>query len=272
MTDNGRRTLIAVHLRRTDYHLSELPWFRIIPEEWYLAWLREIWPTLTDPVLFVATDEPESVLAHFAEFSPKSSVDLAGLDLPDHVGDFEILRGADYLAICNSSFSRMAAILAAETQRCFLPSLPERRIVPYEPWGDKGFWRRFGEAAGERQHADSICAADARQHRGESSVPHLYLDITDLLFHLRSHSTISGIQRVQCELVCNLIGRSARCRGAFYDIRRPGFVGCGDPGFAGHSRTCPPGVGRVPGAEKPNPHPVGGGGARGRPRLATRSS
>jgi capsular polysaccharide biosynthesis protein/glycosyltransferase involved in cell wall biosynthesis len=205
VTENGRRTLVAVHLRRTDYRVSILRWFRIIPEEWYLDWLKEIWPTLADPVLFVATDEPDTVLPQFAEFSPKSSVDLAGLSLPDHVRDFEVLRRADYLAICNSSFSRMAAILGPDAQRCFLPSIQERRIVPYEPWDHNEFWQRFGDAARDRQ-GSNISRHEAA-HRDESAGSSLLVDVTDLLSHLRSHSTVSGIQRVQCELVRSLAGR-----------------------------------------------------------------
>ena len=62
-TLGGRRTLVAVHIRRGDYrdfqNRSDLPWFRLVPEEWYLQWLRSIWQALRDPILYVATDEPE---------------------------------------------------------------------------------------------------------------------------------------------------------------------------------------------------------------------
>ena len=76
---------------------------------------------------------------HFAQFSPLS--DIGTLDaLPAHVRDFEILRRADYLAACNSSYSRMAAILANDAQKCFLPSYKTGRFEPYQPWLDAGFW------------------------------------------------------------------------------------------------------------------------------------
>ena len=179
LTDGGRRELVAVHVRRTDYVAQKLPWFRTIPEEWYLDWLRKLWPTLTDPVLFVATDDPGAVLPHFAEFSPRSTADLPRSSLPDHIGDFELLRRANHLAICNSSFSRMPAILAEDTQRCFIPSLTEKRFVPYDPWSDRQFWARFDK-------------------------PNRYFDVTDLLRYLLDHSTISGIQRVQCEFIRHL--------------------------------------------------------------------
>ena len=64
----GKRTLIAVHVRRGDYRDWQSwkePYFRMIPVDWYVAWLKAIWPTVDSPVLYVATDEPETVLPLF---------------------------------------------------------------------------------------------------------------------------------------------------------------------------------------------------------------
>jgi len=143
VTRGGQRTLVAIHVRRGDYrNVQELPWFRLVPEEWYLAWLRDVWPTLRDPCLFVATDEPEVILPAFQEFSP-ATLGASELTLPEDVRDFEVLRCADQLAICNSSFSRMAAILAGPAQKCFCPSFERQAFVAYEPWIDPAFWARF---------------------------------------------------------------------------------------------------------------------------------
>ena len=152
VTRGGQRTLVAVHLRRGDYRdLQHLPFFRLVPEEWYIAWLRAIWPTLRDPLLFVATDEPARILPLFREFAPiAATFGAPAQTLPDHIRDFQILRRADQLAICNSSFSRMAAILADVSQRCFCPSFETRGFVPYEPWIDPSFWVRFTDALAER--------------------------------------------------------------------------------------------------------------------------
>jgi hypothetical protein len=154
-TRGGQRTLVAIHVRRGTYRnlqLLESPWFRLVPERWYLAWLRSIWPTLHDPVLFVATDEPDAVLPLFAEFDTISADYAPSVQrLPSHVRDFELLRRADYLAICNSSFSRMAAILAPSAQKCFLPSFRTECFAPYEPWIDAVFWDRFADAWGSRR-------------------------------------------------------------------------------------------------------------------------
>ncbi len=147
VTRGGRRTLVAVHVRRADYRklqLPDVPWFRLIPEDWYLTWLRAIWPTLRDPLLFVATDEPDVIRPVFKEFETVlATFGASARLLPTDIRDFEILRRANYLAICNSSFSRMAAILAHPTQKCFLPSFRTKDFVPYEPWIDDGFWARF---------------------------------------------------------------------------------------------------------------------------------
>ena len=160
LTIGGQRTLVAAHVRRTDYRDSDLPYFRIVPDAWYLSWLRTIWPTLREPLLFVATDEPDQVLSIFEEFAPISTLDWPATQLPEHVRDFEVLRRADYLAICNSSFSRMAAILAPANQRCFLPSFPEQRLVPYEPWIDPGFWARFADPSPDSEDHERTARGD----------------------------------------------------------------------------------------------------------------
>ncbi len=145
VTDGGRRTLVAVSVRRGDYRKLQdvsLPYFRLVPAAWYLDWLRAIWPTLRKPILFVASDESETVAPLFQEFETIS----ATFGLPHHISDFEVLRRADYLAICNSSFPRMAAILAPSTQKCFIPSFATQSFEPYEPWIDPAFWARFANA------------------------------------------------------------------------------------------------------------------------------
>jgi hypothetical protein len=162
VTQGGRRTLVAIHVRRGDYrHVQHMPWFQLIPEDWYIGWLRGIWPMLRDPLLFVATDEPNAILPAFQEFSPIPAIFGAPAQtLPDHVRDFEVLRRADQLAICNSSFSRMAAILADSTQKCFCPSFEAQGFVPYEPWLDAGFWARFSGAA---QAVPNLAAVTAQR-------------------------------------------------------------------------------------------------------------
>ena len=167
VTHAGRRTLVAIHVRRGDYRELQQPnwpWFRLVPEEWYIAWLRALWPSLHDPVLYVATDEPDAILPLFREFETiPTTLGPTTSAIPEHVRDFEILRQADYLAICNSSFSRMAAILASPMQKCFCPSLQTQGFEPYEPWMDRDFWFRFGtRSSGLRGWAMSVKARYSR--------------------------------------------------------------------------------------------------------------
>jgi len=147
VTEGGRRTLVAISVRRGDYYkfqFESMPWFRIVPEEWYRDWLRTIWPTLCDPVFFVASDEPDKMLPTFQEFEPiRAAFGSIAQELPHHICDFEVLRRADCVAICNSSFPRFAAILAPSTQKCFLPSFETQSFEPYQPWMDSAFWPRF---------------------------------------------------------------------------------------------------------------------------------
>lgn len=140
-------TLVALHLRRGDYaaYAAEKPWFTLIPEDWYRRWLDALWPTLANPVLFIASDDRAAVLPAFADYAPLTAETLEQ-DLPEprHLADFRILAAADVLALCNSSFSRMAALLAGPAQRAFLPTLAAARFEPYDPWAPDHFWQRFG--------------------------------------------------------------------------------------------------------------------------------
>jgi glycosyltransferase involved in cell wall biosynthesis len=210
---NGRRTLVAIHLRRGDYRTLQRrdhPWFRIVPADWYLKWLRTMWPTLREPLLFVATDEPDAILPVFQEFEMVSPPGEIARTLPDHIRDFEILRRADYLAICNSSFSRMAAVLAPSTQKCFLPSFETQEFEPYEPWIDPSFWARFANSwrrphprEGHEQAAPTMNSENLADAKSEPAT--IFFDLSDLLLYLLYHTKLSGIQRVQFEMVRNLL-------------------------------------------------------------------
>lgn len=216
VTGDGRRTLVAVHVRRGDYRRlqHEVAYFRLVPEAWYVEWLRALWPTLRDPLLFVATDEPDAIGPAFAEFETVTAAfDGPAATLPDHVRDFEVLRRADHLAICNSSYARMAAILAPDGQRCWLPSMRERRFLPYEPWIDPAFWVRFaGDDDEDSPHRTASRPATmvARRGDGVDGAASILVDVTDLMRYLGDHATPTGIQRVHGELVRHLLAISQR--------------------------------------------------------------
>jgi len=147
-------TMVAIHVRRGDYVrlAAEKPWFRPIPAAWYLRWLAQIWPTLANPVLFVATDDRASVLPAFAAYHPLDASEAeAQLPEPRFLADFEILAQSDVLAACNSSFSHMAALLAAPTQSAFIASPTAESFEAWDPWATDDFWRRFGAPTARRR-------------------------------------------------------------------------------------------------------------------------
>lgn len=138
-------TLIALHVRRGDYMNYDSPWFRAIPAEWYLEWLPGILAQVEKPVLYVATDDAENILPLFEKYNPLIApvtqlVESAFSFLPD----FHVMRRAKILAMCNSSFSRMAALLGDDDKQVYIPNCPEKRFERYDPWQDRAFWDRFG--------------------------------------------------------------------------------------------------------------------------------
>ena len=138
-----KRTLVAVHIRRGDYVNNGAPEFRTVPVSWYRDLLTTLLPGLHNPVVAVATDGGPSIRGQFADFSLLPEDYFAAPGLVDFWPDFYALSEADVLLLCNSSFSRIAALLAEPHQRCFLPDFDERRFVPYSPWEETNFWSRF---------------------------------------------------------------------------------------------------------------------------------
>jgi hypothetical protein len=127
------RDLVALHIRRGDYQPSGL--FFAAPSAWYLEWLRELWPTLQNPLLYIATDEPDKVLPEFAEFQPVSARDLAvEVSAAAYYPDFWVLTQADYVATSNSSFSFFATLLNERGKAFMRPHQLFKRLIPYDPW------------------------------------------------------------------------------------------------------------------------------------------
>jgi glycosyltransferase involved in cell wall biosynthesis/tetratricopeptide (TPR) repeat protein len=124
-------TLVALHLRRGDFGWGP---FWTAPEDWYLEWLRQVWPTLDRPVLYVATDDP-GCLVPFAAFCP-----LTARNLPDPIpgaeffGDFHALCMADWVAISNSTFSYVATMLNRAGKGFVRPDRSQQALVSYSPW------------------------------------------------------------------------------------------------------------------------------------------
>jgi hypothetical protein len=156
------RTLIAIHIRRGDYLTYDpvqRPIFRTVPVEWYRRKLLQLWPGAQRPILHIATDEP-SLRKDFADFETVPASTLAPMTgMPEHIRDFCLLRQSAIMLACNSSFSTMAALLADESQHCYLPNFSTSDFDPYRPWSEVRFWDRFSSPP-TTQSAAPACGRD----------------------------------------------------------------------------------------------------------------
>lgn len=130
----GHRTLVAIHLRRSDQSSRcKLP-----DNRWYLDWLRQAWPGLADPVLYIASDDLDAVLGDFAEFSPRCVADLPGRTRGlEWLHDFHAIMNADVAAISQSAFSFVACMLNTRGYDFKQPDMINCCLVNYDPlWHD----------------------------------------------------------------------------------------------------------------------------------------
>jgi len=132
-------TVIGLHLRRSDYGYD---YFFVAPNEWYKDWLESFWNTLDNPVLFIASDEPDKVIGDFGGYNPMTAKDL-GIELSeaDFYPDFYMLCHCDGLAISNSSFSFAAAMLNERAKFFVRPHLPTKMLIPFDPWDSETIFR-----------------------------------------------------------------------------------------------------------------------------------
>lgn len=123
-------TIVCLHLRRGDFGWGP---FWIAPEAWYLEWLDALWPSLRNPVLYIATDDSD-VTAAFAPYRPVTTLGLPPVEGARFLDDFQALCAADILAISNSTFSFTASLLNGNATHYFRPDRACARLVPYQPW------------------------------------------------------------------------------------------------------------------------------------------
>ncbi|MFH1673057.1 MAG: FkbM family methyltransferase [Pseudomonadota bacterium] len=133
------KTIVGLHLRRSDYGYG---YFFIAPNQWYKDWLKGLWDTLDDPVLFIASDELDESARGFAEYNPVTSKDLGvTLDGAEFYPDFYFLSQCDVLAISNSSYSFATAMLNERAVFFFRPHLPTKKLIPFDPWNSEPILR-----------------------------------------------------------------------------------------------------------------------------------
>jgi hypothetical protein len=166
----GSRTVVGIHLRRGDYGRQS---FYVTPVQWYLITLAELWPTLHNPVLFVATESPQ-LLKHFAAFLPETAESLGvnlgaeplehyqylGVDVKskeplqmDFFPDWYLLSQCDVLLAPNSTFSFTAAMMGL-CERFFRSSLPKGGFEEIDPWDA---YPLTHDKAEDYRHVPGVC-------------------------------------------------------------------------------------------------------------------
>jgi Glycosyl transferase family 11 len=136
------KTIIGVHIRRGDFVRLPMAGFTlVVPLSWWCNWLDSIWYQFEQPVLFLCSDELESVLPAFAKFNPVTCKDLM-IDAPqlqamnaEFYIDFFILSQCDVVGISNSIFSFAACLLNERGQQFFRPCWDfSIKFIPFDPW------------------------------------------------------------------------------------------------------------------------------------------
>lgn len=140
--------VVTIHLRRGDFGTGV---FFIAPEDWYVAWLSKLREIHPDLVVYIASDDLETVIGAFQDFTVLTERDLPQTSLEQpFFTDFAALTLGDYVAISNSSFSFAASLLNRRAKRFVRPNLQEGALVDYTPWDAPVMLREVeAEDAGE---------------------------------------------------------------------------------------------------------------------------
>jgi hypothetical protein len=149
----AKRTIIGLHIRRGDYGRLI---FHLTPKEWWRKWLEENWQRFVNPILFIATESPET-LEWFADYDPVTMADLNVTLKPsrryynylshdlakrepwqmDFFPDWYMLTLCDVLALSNSTFGFTAAMMNKFLQECWRSSIPEQGFESIDPWDSR---------------------------------------------------------------------------------------------------------------------------------------
>jgi len=140
------KTIIGIHIRRGDFIREPLARYTlVVPSKWWCNWLDSIWSELENPVLFLCSDDIDSIIHDFDKFCPVTSQDL-NVKLPERMKnlniefyiDFFMLSNCDVVGISNSSFS-FAACLLNEHAKMFVR--PHRdfstKFRVFDPWNSE---------------------------------------------------------------------------------------------------------------------------------------
>lgn len=140
----GARPVIALHVRHGDYPAVDPRTYAHarVPTAWCIAALRAELALQPDAYVHVATDTP-AVAREILAAVGRADQDLYPCDAPDPIRDFHALRTAGVSLLCNSSFSRMAALLSPRDRKTLLVNFASGGFDAYDAWTDEAFWFRF---------------------------------------------------------------------------------------------------------------------------------
>ena len=137
------KTIVGIHIRRGDYITGPQVGFTLtFPAKWYCEWLDGIWNELDNPVLFLCSDDLDSILPEFKKFSPVICQDLE-VKIPEsmqHLNlefyiDFFILSNCDVVCISNSTFSFLACMLNERGKIFARPHWDfSTKFTAFDPW------------------------------------------------------------------------------------------------------------------------------------------
>ncbi len=137
------KTIIGIHIRRGDYIREPRAGFTLVfPAKWYCEWLDGIWNELENPVLYICSDDLDSILPEFEKFSPVTWRDL-DVKLPESIKklniefyiDFFILSNSDIVCISNSNFSFVACMLNERGKMFVRPHWNfSTKFTVFDPW------------------------------------------------------------------------------------------------------------------------------------------
>ncbi len=140
------KTVIGIHIRRGDFITEPRPGFALVfPAKWYREWLDSLWNKLKDPVLYVCSDDLNSILPEFESFSPITWRDLE-VQLPASIRDlgiefyidFFILSKCDVVCSSNSNFSFVACMLNERGKLFVRPHWDfSTKFVRFDPWNSR---------------------------------------------------------------------------------------------------------------------------------------
>lgn len=140
------KTIVGIHLRRGDFLTEPRVGFSLVfPAKWYRQWLEERWEQLESPVLVLCSDDINSVIDEFEQFSPRTMKDL-NLELPEKFEDldlefyldFFVLSKCDVVVTSNSSFSFVACMLNEQADMFVRPVWDlSLRFETFDPWNSE---------------------------------------------------------------------------------------------------------------------------------------